>query len=154
MNEEIESLRATVRRLNRRAQEAEGIIAKAGLVEGRQRSAHGRSLGRALANYAAAQYLERAETAERQRDDLQAKYDHEVEGQIACGLELGKTQAQRDAAFAESKALRELLEQMLNVVENADEIGYVTDVGFVDLDKLHNVVRAAIARSAAKEETK
>jgi hypothetical protein len=40
--------------------------------------------------------------------------------------------------------LRELLTQMLNVAENADETGYVTDVGFVDLDKLHETVRAAL----------
>ncbi len=28
--------------------------------------------------------------------------------------------------------------------ENADETGYVTDVGFVDLDKLHAEVRKAL----------
>lgn len=33
---------------------------------------------------------------------------------------------------------------MLNVAENADETGYVADVGFVDLDKLHEKVRAMI----------
>lgn len=44
----------------------------------------------------------------------------------------------------ETERLRSLLEQMLNVAENADETGYVTDVGFVDIDKLHGEVRAAL----------
>lgn len=39
---------------------------------------------------------------------------------------------------------RALLQQMLDVAENADETGYVADVGFVDLDKLHAEVRAAL----------
>lgn len=54
-----------------------------------------------------------------------------------------------DAGFAhdlarENAKLRSLLQQMLDVAENADETGYVTDVGFVDLDKLHEEVRAAL----------
>lgn len=40
--------------------------------------------------------------------------------------------------------LRSLLQQMLDVAENADETGYVADVGFVDLDKLHAEVRTAL----------
>ena len=54
------------------------------------------------------------------------------------------------AARADVERMRSLLEQMLNVAENADETGYVTDCGFVDLDKLHANVRAAI--DAAKED--
>lgn len=46
---------------------------------------------------------------------------------------------------AEAEKLRALLQQMLNVAENADDTGYVTDVGFVDLDKLHAEVRAAMS---------
>lgn len=41
--------------------------------------------------------------------------------------------------------IRSLLQKMLDVAENADETGYVTDVGFVDLGKLHAEVRAALA---------
>lgn len=63
---ELARARETVRKLNRRAQEAEGIIAKAGLVENRPQGAHGRSFGRALANYAATKYKEEA-------DELRAK---------------------------------------------------------------------------------
>jgi DNA repair exonuclease SbcCD ATPase subunit len=48
--------------------------------------------------------------------------------------------------------LASLLEQMLNVAENADETGYVTDCGFIDLDKLHAEVRSALA--PATKETK
>lgn len=44
----------------------------------------------------------------------------------------------------ENTKLRSLLQQMLDVAENADETGYVTDVGFVDLDKLHAEVREAL----------
>ncbi len=51
----------------------------------------------------------------------------------------------RLAEEAERTTLRSLLQQMLDVAENADETGYVTDVGFVDLDKLHAKVRAALA---------
>ena len=58
--------------------------------------------------------------------------------------------------FAENAQLRaqlgataSLLEQMVNVAENADETGYVTDCGFVDLDKLHAEVRAAIDAARA-----
>lgn len=42
-----------------------------------------------------------------------------------------------------------LLKKMLDVAEIADETGYVEDCGFVDLDKLHAEVRAAI--DAARE---
>lgn len=62
---ELEEARATSKVLNRRAQEAEGIIAKAGLVENRPQGKHGRSLGRALANFAASKFKE-------ERDSLHA----------------------------------------------------------------------------------
>ena len=47
-------------------------------------------------------------------------------------------------AADERDALRKLLQHMLDVAENADETGYVTDAGFVDLDALHAEVRAAL----------
>ncbi len=47
--------------------------------------------------------------------------------------------------LSERERLRSLLQQMLDVAENADETGYVTDVGFVDLGKLHAKVRVALA---------
>ncbi len=42
------------------------------------------------------------------------------------------------------RPMEPLLQSMLDVAENADETGYMTDVGFVDLDKLHAEVRAAL----------
>ncbi len=42
------------------------------------------------------------------------------------------------------RPMESLLQQMLDVAENADETGYITDVGFVDLEKLHNEARAAL----------
>ena len=54
------------------------------------------------------------------------------------------------AQSEEVKRLADLLEQMVNVAENADETGYVTDVGFVDLDKLHAKAREAIAAARKK----
>ncbi len=42
------------------------------------------------------------------------------------------------------RELKSLLQQMLDVAENCDETGYATDCGFVDLDKLHAKVRAAL----------
>lgn len=62
---ERDQARETAGRLNRRALQAEGIIAKSGIVEGRPQGNAGRSFGRALANYAAA-------TMQRERDDLRA----------------------------------------------------------------------------------
>jgi len=49
------------------------------------------------------------------------------------------------AADKITERIRSLLQQMLDVAENADETGYVTDVGFVDLDKLHAEVRACFS---------
>lgn len=49
------------------------------------------------------------------------------------------------AAVQSDERLRGLLQQMLNIAENCDETGYIDGVGFVDLDKLHEKVRAALA---------
>lgn len=48
-----------------------------------------------------------------------------------------KLEKERDTA-------RSLLQQMLDVAENCDETGYAEGVGFVDLNKLHAEVRAAL----------
>lgn len=42
------------------------------------------------------------------------------------------------------RPMQSLLQQMLDVAENCDETGYAPDVGFVDTDKLHAEVRAAL----------
>lgn len=63
-------------------------------------------------------------------------------GQFAC---TEQRLATRIAMFSD------YLEQMLNVAENADETGYVQDCGFVDLDKLHANVRAAIDAAKSPE---
>lgn len=58
------------------------------------------------------------------------------------------------AAIIDDNGLREMaeaLEAELNTAENADETGYVTDVGFVDLDKLHANSRAVLARYHGKD---
>ena len=60
-----------------------------------------------------------------------------------------ETDARRIATLP---TLTDLLEQVLVAAENADETGYVTDLGFVDLDALHAKARAAIA--AAREPNK
>lgn len=51
--DELDKLRKKNKELNRRCQKAESVIAKSGIVEGREQGPKGRSLGRALANYAA-----------------------------------------------------------------------------------------------------
>ena len=67
--DEVERARTTIACLNRRCQKAEGIIARAGIVEGRDTaSPHGRGSGRALANYAADMYR-------RERDEAVARLD-------------------------------------------------------------------------------
>ena len=60
--QERDRLRETVKKLNYRAQQAESIIAQSGIVEARPQGAKGRSLGRALSNYAAGMY-------QRERDE-------------------------------------------------------------------------------------
>lgn len=54
----------TNRVLNRRAQKAEGIIARSGIVESRPQGNKDRTLGRALANYAASEYKRKFEQAD------------------------------------------------------------------------------------------
>jgi hypothetical protein len=55
------------------------------------------------------------------------------------------------AADKITERIRSLLQQMLDVAENADETGYVTDMGFVDLDKLHSEVREALSPNGADQ---
>ena len=52
----------------------------------------------------------------------------------------------------ETQELAELVETLLNVAENADETGYVTDCGYVDIEKFHEEARALLARHRAKQE--
>lgn len=68
---ERDEARETIRSLNRRCQTAEGLVERAGLVEKRPQGAHGRSMGRALANYAAEQY--RRELVEARADNARLR---------------------------------------------------------------------------------
>ena len=98
--------------MHRRAQEAEGIIAKAGLVEGRPQGKAGRSVGRALANYAASLH-------ERERDEALAAleratdYAQDMEGQrnrldnMNSGL-----REQADAALARLAEVQEFVRRL------------------------------------------
>ena len=65
LERELAQARETNQRLQRRCHEAEGLVAKFKLVEGRPQTEHGRSFGRALANYAASLYM-------RERDEARA----------------------------------------------------------------------------------
>lgn len=65
---ERDQARQTAADLNRRAQQAEGLVAKFKLVENRPQMGPGRSFGRALANYAASLYM-------RERDEARALVD-------------------------------------------------------------------------------
>jgi len=47
--------------------------------------------------------------------------------------------------IAAAPELLEALESLLAVSECADETGYVTDAGFVDIDELHAEVREALS---------
>lgn len=60
---ERDDLRAKLDAMHRRAQKAESIIAQSGIVEGRPRGNEERSLGRALANYAAADLRRKLDAA-------------------------------------------------------------------------------------------
>jgi hypothetical protein len=58
---QLQAARRSVAKLNRRCQQAEAIVAKSKAVENRPQGAQGRSFGRALANYAAAESKRMAE---------------------------------------------------------------------------------------------
>ncbi len=60
---ELQAARRAQAKLNRRCQQAESIIAKSKVVENRPRHGQGRSFGRALANYAAAEAARKLEEA-------------------------------------------------------------------------------------------
>jgi hypothetical protein len=62
-------------------------------------------------------------------------YD-QAQNQYACAPRLKREHAE----------LVELAKELLFAAENADETGYVTDVGFIDLDALHGKTRALLAR--------
>jgi hypothetical protein len=49
--------------------------------------------------------------------------------------------------------LAEALKDMLFAAENADETGYVADVGFIEIDALYAKARAALARHASARKT-
>ncbi len=70
----------------------------------------------------------------------------EIPGIIAEAKAAGCENADQITGYlaGDVSRLRSLLQQMLDVAENADETGYVPDVGFVDLDKLHAEVRGAL----------
>jgi hypothetical protein len=86
-----------------------------------------------------------ADSAPEQIEQL-TRRNHELELLVSALGELAKDK-DTDRVFFRDKCvkLQGLLQQMLDVAENADETGYVTDVGFVDLEKLHAEVRAALA---------
>lgn len=64
---------------------------------------------------------------------------HEIADALVDRLE------ERRGLENKNRQLRTLLQQMLDVAENGDEAGYIEDVGFVNLDKLHAAVRIAIS---------
>lgn len=79
------------------------------------------------------------------------------------GPRLAQAEADRDQLQAQvgeltkrAGALKDLLERMLFVADNVDENGYVTDVGFYDVDGLHDEVRGTLeviaAMSSAKDD--
>lgn len=66
LERDLQAARETITAINRRCQQAESLIAKTGIVDGRPQVEVGRSVGRALANYAAATY-------KRERDSARAE---------------------------------------------------------------------------------
>ena len=81
---ENDRLREKNKALHRRAQRAESIIEKSGILENRPKHGEGRSLGRALANYAAAK-------AERELAEARAEIEHLQTSVITCGKILNDT---------------------------------------------------------------
>lgn len=70
-------LRRLTTQLHRRAQVAEGVVARAGLVENRPQGPQGRGLGRILANYAAALYQRERDEARAELAAQRSRYDVE-----------------------------------------------------------------------------
>lgn len=74
------------------------------------------------------------------------RFAEEIDTILSCGNPQSSFAYDRVARMIHAReiALRSLLQQMLDVAENADETGYVADAGFVNLDKLHAEVRRAL----------
>ncbi len=64
---------------------------------------------------------------------------------IKLSHELTDAHAESTRLKAENERLRDIAKQLLFAAENADETGYVTDVGFIDLDVLHTEAHALLA---------
>ena len=68
----LDTLKAKNQDLHRRAQQAESIVAQSGVVGDRPQHAKGRSFGRALANYAAAQARREGDALKQENKRLRA----------------------------------------------------------------------------------
>lgn len=103
----IKAVDARSNELHRRLQRAESIISQAKLVENRPSGPVGRSLGRALANYAAAIMKE-------DRDRWQSACEQRTNERNRLGVEIEGVKHELAAVKAERDALREQIGQKLS----------------------------------------
>lgn len=129
-----EEMSETNKRLNRRCQKAEGIVEASGLVDGRAQGNAGRTLGRALANYAADKYR-------RERDIAVAQVEHLKSHFAASGRDHEVTQETLTRVLAE----RDRWEQMYRSARidvdshHAMCVRIWSSLGECDPDKMHDL---------------
>lgn len=70
-----------------------------------------------------------------------------IEGDCDYFLAAGEMSEANARLIASAPELLEALQQLIMCAEYADETGYVADVGFVDIDSIHDKARAAIAKA-------
>ena len=92
------------------------------------------------------------EQARKERNDWQKRYAiYSEKHDLACKagsdalFERDQLRADNARLQAQYEAMRGALEMQLFIAENADETGYVTDVGFIDVDKEREKARAALS---------
>jgi len=95
---EVERLRGKLTAMHRRAQRAEGIADR--YAEGRPQGAHGRSVGRALANYAAHRAIQQRDEAIAERDAARAEAQRERERADALQRCLGQRAPDEPETYA------------------------------------------------------
>ena len=95
---EVERLRVKLTAMHRRAQRAEGIADR--YAEGRPQGAHGRSIGRALANYAAHRAIQQRDEAIAERDAARAEAQRERERADALQRCLGQRAPDEPETYA------------------------------------------------------
>lgn len=152
---EVRRLRDSLTAMHRRAQEAESIVDRSGIVEGRPQGKHGRSLGRALANYAAWKATQERDEARQRVLELEAVVDAtwQTTG-VAQRVDLNKLAAEVDEATARAVTAKAILDAIACAAHNWPAGGgrtYVAEQIPARVTALRATARREALEEAARE---